>query len=76
MAWNEPGNKGQNPWGNKNGNDKGPPDLDEVFKNISKRFGSKGSGSGFSALGFVIVLGIAVVVWGHGSAAGMCLVCC
>ncbi len=64
MAWNEPGNKGQNPWGNKNGNDKGPPDLDEVLKNISKRFGGKGSGSGFSALGFVIVLGIAVVVWG------------
>ncbi|QYK01926.1 FtsH protease activity modulator HflK [Shewanella psychrotolerans] len=66
MAWNEPGNKGQDPWGNKNGNDKGPPDLDEVFKNISKRFGGKGNGSGggFSALGFVIVLGIAVVVWG------------
>ena len=66
MAWNEPGNKGQDPWGNKNGNDKGPPDLDEVFKNISKRFGGKGNGAGggFSALGFIIVLGIAVVVWG------------
>ncbi|MCE9677618.1 FtsH protease activity modulator HflK [Shewanella sp. AS1] len=64
MAWNEPGNKGQDPWGNKNGNDKGPPDLDEVFKNLSKRFGGKGSGGGFSALGFVIVLGIAIVVWG------------
>ncbi len=64
MAWNEPGNKGQNPWGNKNGNDKGPPDLDEVLKNLSKRFGGKGSGGGFNALGFVIVLGIAVVVWG------------
>ncbi|GIU36832.1 FtsH protease activity modulator HflK [Shewanella colwelliana] len=66
MAWNEPGNKGKDPWGNKSGNDKGPPDLDEVFKNISKRFGGKGNGSGagFSAFGLVIVLVIAVVVWG------------
>lgn len=41
MAWNEPGNKGKDPWGNKSGNDKGPPDLDEVFKNLSKKFGGK-----------------------------------
>ena len=46
MAWNEPGNKGnKDPWGNKGGNDKGPPDLDEVFRNLSKRFGGKGGGS-------------------------------
>jgi len=67
MAWNEPGNKGKDPWGNKNGNDKGPPDLDEVFRNISKRFGGgkgSGSGPGVSSLGLVIVLGIALVVWG------------
>lgn len=67
MAWNEPGNKGKDPWGNnKSGNDKGPPDLDEVFRNFSKRFGKKGSGnggSGFSTYGVVIVLGIAVGVW-------------
>ncbi len=67
MAWNEPGNKGKDPWGNKNGNDKGPPDLDEVFRNISKRFGGRkgsGSGPGVSSFGLVIVLGIALVVWG------------
>ncbi|BDM65776.1 protease modulator HflK [Shewanella sp. NFH-SH190041] len=67
MAWNEPGNKGKDPWGNnKSSNDKGPPDLDEVFRNFSKRFGKKGSGnggSGFSTYGVVIVLGIAVGVW-------------
>lgn len=66
MAWNEPGNKGQDPWGNKGSNDKGPPDLDEVFRNLSKRFGGKGSGSsgsGFSSYGIVIVLVIAAVVW-------------
>ncbi|GIU06157.1 MULTISPECIES: FtsH protease activity modulator HflK [unclassified Shewanella] len=68
MAWNEPGNKGQDPWGNgnKGGNDKGPPDLDEVFRNLSKRFGGKGNGSGgnISAASLIIVLVIAIVVWG------------
>ncbi|MGL5047719.1 MAG: FtsH protease activity modulator HflK [Shewanella sp.] len=67
MAWNEPGNKGNDPWGNKGGNDKGPPDLDEVFRNLSKRFGGKGNGSsgqGFSSLSLVIILSVAVVVWG------------
>lgn len=63
MAWNEPGNKGNDPWGNKGGNDKGPPDMDEVFRNLSKRFGGKGGGSGFSIGAVVIVLAIAVAVW-------------
>jgi len=66
MAWNEPGNKGNDPWGNKGGNDKGPPDLDEVFRNLSKRFGGKGNGSGqsFSSFSLIIILAVAVVVWG------------
>ncbi|NRD75364.1 FtsH protease activity modulator HflK [Shewanella sp. VB17] len=66
MAWNEPGNKGKDPWGNKSGNDKGPPDLDEVFRNISKRFGGRkggGSGPSFSSFSLAIVLGIAVAIW-------------
>lgn len=51
MAWNEPGGpKNNDPWGNKNNNDQGPPDLDEVIKNlndkISKLFGGKKGGSG------------------------------
>ena len=53
MAWNEPGGNNNDPWGNKK-NDGGPPDLDEVFRNLQKKleglFGSKrpggGSGSG------------------------------
>jgi len=29
MAWNEPGGpKNNDPWGNNNNNDQGPPDLD------------------------------------------------
>ncbi|MCB1755426.1 MAG: FtsH protease activity modulator HflK [Gammaproteobacteria bacterium] len=39
MAWNEPGgNKDQDPWGNRK-NSGGPPDLDEVFKNLQEKFG-------------------------------------
>ncbi|GGI79126.1 FtsH protease activity modulator HflK [Shewanella gelidii] len=69
MAWNEPGNKGNDPWGNKggNGNDKGPPDLDEVFRNLAKRFGGgkgKGpSGNAFGSISLLIALGIALTVW-------------
>ncbi len=51
MAWNEPGGpKNNDPWGNKNNNEQGPPDLDEIIKNlndkIGKLFGGKGSGNG------------------------------
>lgn len=59
MAWNEPGGDNRDPWGG--GKDKGPPDLDEVIRNLSKRLsgllggkggdgggGSQGSGSGTS----------------------------
>ena len=39
MAWNQPGSgdKNKNPWGKKSGDAEGPPDLDQVFKNIQKR---------------------------------------
>ncbi|WP_114192065.1 FtsH protease activity modulator HflK [Edaphovirga cremea] len=63
MAWNQPGNNGQDrdPWGssnnnggdsggnNKGGRNPGPPDLDDIFRKLSKKlssFGGKGSGSG------------------------------
>ena len=69
MAWNEPGNQGKDPWGNKGGKDQGPPDLDEVINNLSKKFGgifgggsSKNSG-GLSSGGFVFLLLIIVAVW-------------
>ena len=42
MAWNEPGNSGdkdknRDPWGNRPGSKQGPPNLDEVFKNLQKK---------------------------------------
>lgn len=51
MAWNEPGGNGdKDPWGNNGGNrgNQGPPDLDEVFKNFQKKFGSLFGGGGKS----------------------------
>jgi membrane protease subunit HflK len=43
MPWNEPG-KDKDPWGQRN-ND-GPPDLDELFKNLKDRFGGLLGGGG------------------------------
>ncbi|MFT4730373.1 MAG: membrane protease subunit HflK [Granulosicoccus sp.] len=48
MAWNEPGGNDNDPWGNRKKDAGGPPDLDEVFKNLKNWFdsitGKKGGG--------------------------------
>ncbi|PVZ89091.1 FtsH protease activity modulator HflK [Serratia sp. S1B] len=92
MAWNQPGNNGQDrdPWGssnnnggnsggnnNKGGRDQGPPDLDDIFRKLSKKLsslgGNKGSNSNnsggtgsaknFSGRIIGIAVVAAVVVW-------------
>ncbi|MDT8283196.1 MAG: FtsH protease activity modulator HflK, partial [Gammaproteobacteria bacterium] len=80
MAWNEPGGNGdKDPWSNKGkrGN-QGPPDLDEVFKNLQKKFGSlfggksggssggsRGNGTGIAGggIGIGVVIVILLVFW-------------
>ncbi len=74
MAWNEPGGSGGNgdkdPWGGNRGNrgNQGPPDLDEVFKNLQNKFGSlfggKGGGGsgGTGASGSGLGIGVGVVI--------------
>ncbi len=75
MAWNEPGGNGdKDPWNTKKGNrgNQGPPDLDEVFKNIQKKFGSLfggkggrssgGGGVGMAGGGFGIAVVIAILL--------------
>lgn len=66
MAWNEPGGKNNDPWGNQGGRDQGPPDLDEVFKKLFGKF-SKGGGSnsikGSGNKGLILVGVILAVVW-------------
>lgn len=78
MAWNEPGgnNSGgkRNPWGGGNKPDQGPPDLDEVVRNLQKRLsalfggggggprgaGTSGPGRGFGIGSIALVL---VAIW-------------
>jgi membrane protease subunit HflK len=71
MAWNEPGNGGKDPWGNR-GND-GPPDLDDVVRNMQKKLGGLLGGNGGSddgnnnanqgSFGVGLIAIIAVIVW-------------
>ena len=82
MAWNEPGGNGdkkgdKDPWSNNRGNrgNQGPPDLDEIFKTLQKKFGSifgGGSGrsgggasnfSGGGGIGIALVVGILLIFW-------------
>ena len=79
MAWNEPGNSGNNndkdPWGKQRGND-GPPDLEDIVKNLQNKvtgiFGGRrggggggrgGSSGGFGSTGFALFLFGILVVW-------------
>ncbi|OUR63991.1 HflK protein [Methylophaga sp. 42_25_T18] len=71
MAWNEPGNGEKDPWGNR-GND-GPPDLDEVIRNMQRKFQSLfGGGSsnndgtssnGSNGIGAGLLLAVVALVW-------------
>jgi len=75
MAWNEPGGGNRDPWGG-NRNDKGPPDLDEVFKNLQSKlggiFGRRGGGNGsgggsgggrISSIGGTLIIVVALIAW-------------
>jgi modulator of FtsH protease HflK len=44
MAWNEPGGNNRDPWGG--GKQEGPPDLDEVLRNLKEKFGGLFGGTG------------------------------
>ena len=70
MAWNEPGGNKNDPWKNKGGQDKGPPDLDDVFKNLFGKFSKSGGGnsgggmtSNLGGIGISLIIGIMVIVW-------------
>ena len=73
MAWNESGNN-KNPW-NQGGGDKGPPDLDQVVRDLQRRLssmfgGKRGGGEGGGRVGAPgggigpgLIVGAALVVW-------------
>ena len=73
MPWNEPGSDNRDPWGQGNGQ-KGPPDLDDVIRDLQKRiraiFGGGGRSSGGGrklpslggkAIGLLLL--VAAVLW-------------
>ncbi len=78
MAWNEPGNSGdkdKDPWGKQRGDD-GPPDLEDIVKNIQDKVtsifgggrrgggGSRGnSGGGLSPTAFALIFVALLGVW-------------
>ena len=78
MAWNEPGGGNRDPWSG-GGRDQGPPDLEEVIRKLSNKFGAllggrrggggagSGSGGGGSSSGFaglgLIIAAVAVIGW-------------
>jgi membrane protease subunit HflK len=74
MAWNEPGGNGKDPWGGGNRGDQGPPDLDEVFRNLQKKFGSLLGGKGgrggskipssAGGMGIGLIIGLVLILWG------------
>ncbi len=60
MAWNEPGGDKKDPWGGRGGGE-GPPDLDEIVRNVQNRLGGLfggrsggGNGGGSGGGGFSI----------------------
>ena len=71
MPWNSPGNNNEDPW-NRNSNNQGPPDLDEVFQKLSRKFGglfgggsgggSNGKGGATSGFGAIIIV-VASLFW-------------
>ena len=74
MAWNEPGGSGgKDPWGQRR-KEQGPPDLDQILKNIRDqlsglfgggRGGGRGVGGGerINRFGLGLILAVALVLW-------------
>ena len=78
MAWNEPGGNNRDPWGG-GGRNQGPPDLDEIVRKLSDKFGNllggkrgggdSGGGGGpkipfrGGSVGFLIIGGIVFALW-------------
>ena len=50
MAWNEPGSDKRDPWGQGNGQN-GPPDLDDLIKDLQKKFSGILGGGGRKSTG-------------------------
>lgn len=70
MAWNEPGGNNNDPWKNRGGKEQGPPDIDDVLKNLFGKFGKNGNGSSGSSSGpnlsgkaLALIAGLALLIY-------------
>ncbi|HEX6930118.1 MAG TPA: FtsH protease activity modulator HflK [Gammaproteobacteria bacterium] len=75
MAWNEPGRGDKDPWGHGGGGGKGnrkgdgsPPDLDELVRNLQRRFsalfgGDRRGGSSGNGSAIVLLVALLVLAW-------------
>ena len=83
MAWNQPGSDNRDPWGQGNGQN-GPPDLDDLIKDLQKKFagilggGGKKPGGGGSgrarSIGGRSILFIVLILIGLWGATGFYVV--
>jgi membrane protease subunit HflK len=72
VAWNEPGGSGgKDPWGQRR-RDGGPPDLDQIFKNLRDKLaglfgggggGARGGQERVNRLGLGLIVGVTLVLW-------------
>ncbi|MGR8980356.1 MAG: FtsH protease activity modulator HflK [Gammaproteobacteria bacterium] len=72
MSWNEPGGDNKDPWSGR-GDQKGPPNLDDVIRSLQEKLGSifggggggdeEGRSSGGSNKGILFILGGALLLW-------------
>ena len=68
MAWNEPGGNNRDPWSG-GSRDQGPPDLDEVIRKLSAKFGGLLGGKrgdetgGARPTGFWVIVIIVLLGW-------------
>ncbi|MDH3672928.1 MAG: FtsH protease activity modulator HflK [Gammaproteobacteria bacterium] len=77
MVWNKPGNGNsgnRDPWGPKRGGQQGPPDLDEIVRNVQNKLsglfgggrgGGRGRGVGFKGggIGFGVIVVVVLALW-------------
>ena len=71
MPWNQPGGNDRDPWSGGNKNRQGPPDLDELFKKLTRKLGNfggggEGDGPGVGRAGSAGILGLLIlglIIW-------------
>ena len=69
MPWNEPGGSNKDPWSNRP-RDQGPPDLDELLRKLTGKFGGifggkpgRGESGKGPSIGLLLIIAVIVIGW-------------